>query len=132
MICREPMCLTCEFFRSHPKRPDDSGHCEEVGVISERIYWNGGKCDLYQLSHDAESLEGIMELFSKGSGYWKKLLELGEKAGLLNRKEISLLGIFAKEGELSRFPDPFQARSIRLIEKRLNESGVYAEETNEA
>ena len=131
MTCGAPMCLNCEYYEGRPKHPGGSGHCALVGVIPEKIYWKGGNCDLYKLSHNIEPLEGIIELCQKGSAYWESLLELGRDAELLNDKEMSLLVIFAKEIETMRIRTGRQARTIRLIEKRLNDSGIFAEENNE-
>ncbi len=49
MIGGVPYCLTCKHFKGHPKKCGDCGHCKTIGDIPERIYWDGGKCDSYEI-----------------------------------------------------------------------------------
>lgn len=55
MVGRAPDCLPCVHFQGHPRKYGDSTCCELVGNISEDIYWNGRKCDLYEMRPEIET-----------------------------------------------------------------------------
>ena len=55
MIGREPYCLTCVHFQGHPKKYGDSARCKLIGDIPEGIYWDGRKCDSYEMRPEIEA-----------------------------------------------------------------------------
>ncbi|WP_027219119.1 AIPR family protein [Butyrivibrio fibrisolvens] len=72
----------------------------------------------------ANEVDSLKEIFTRGSDYWKHMMEWGNQRGLLSEKEVSILKMIINMNYTGRIPTEKQAKVVMGARKRMIQEGM--------
>ncbi len=114
---------TWEKYREIPYEFDD----DFIKTLVSEEYEKEQSDSAKSTEKEKNKVKSSFELYEKGTMYWKKLLEAAMNVNLLNFKEISQLKVIIDVDTTGKLPTPSQTKAIKLIEKKINDAGIFVE-----